>query len=703
MSKNQSHSLQQTLIAYGIIPSICLSVFGSSSLQAIEDSSEKKSLVILERQLGQISEETNLQKKIQFLTTFVNEQAERMRALREEIRDLKNKLHQTQQMTFSPETGNYKQLYTALKQESAQSKETKNQLETLILELKNENEREKLKNQESDAQSISLITALESQVYTLEKIEEKYQQELARLSSSNNDSNNYKELYAALEKEFAEYKETQIQIDMLIQQLKDENASEKQKFIASQMQLTNLMDLLDAQNLSMESLQEHQQNQLSSSIDELQNNKILSAKLEEELAQTEETQILLEQLLRQLENENESYKQKISESEAHMNSLMKTLDELKTTHEESLQPLVADLKEERTKNLSTQKNLEETQQIYDQTVKLYNEIYSDYQSSQDQLKKLQNELDERKMNHLAEIDDLEMKIENLTNEFKNEQDKVKELQMHLTDAQTDAGFLTTVKKEHLQLAQDFDEIKRAYMSHLDEFSLQEDLMNRAQSEMEKYQFIAAGQEDVIHQLLEVKDSQNSSLSEKNQEIQRLTQKMTQTEEEVKLQFQTLAATLESEKYKNIDLQKELSDHIQSHQQNSQERSQDVEKLKNELALKDQKENEIALMKEEIALLKEHHEQEINELKNKNLEAQNLLEKFKSTQVEEGNTKMMAIQLERLQEALQQMISEKTSLQSLYQNQLINEKMLSEKLEKTREELEQHKTELETLNKTPDSE
>ena len=1283
MFRISAQSFQQKLLRYGIIPSICLSAVGHSPLYAADDSPKKGSLVILEgRQQGKIPEGSNLQQKVQSLTALTNEQADRIKALREEIQGLKNKLHLTQLTVVSEEKGNFKQLYTALKQESAQNKDTQSQLEKIILQLKTENEQEHLKNEEAESRILSLTTALETQIQALNKIEENYKQELSNLESSTHEAGQYKQLHGVLEKELAQYKETQAQLEMLvqqlnaenetekekiaeaethigaltavlkeqmlsfeniqkdyksqleqlstsseeqnrykilyasmeqelaqnkeaqnqleqfIQQLKQENENEGQKIAEAQHQIHSLMDALDIQAISHIVQQDDHQKQLASSTNEVQSYKFLNAALEHELTQTKEAHLQiellikelqdenhadklelnesesylsslmhaleaqtipleamqeasvepaadgsdeskkyreisslleqeliqtkmahnqleelvqqlknenasdqhkikeaeanitsmmlaleaqtiplkamqeasiepvadgsdeskkyqqtnslleqelaqtktaqnqLEQLVQQLKNENESDQHKIQEAEAHITSLMhaldiqtSTLENIETTYnaqisaleledqqkilsqqhekissyeeelkkykeilsqlqeqlalqektlnarnedlnsmqaasgnshdetwndrkteaeliemykaleeenvlalsagrthshllaalerdlqvaleslnalqqdhdekiqqiaylqelnanqnsnvwntkqltalyneweaekgmvqsfashatedktlrqltdvletlqlqqavaaqghlenDEKVQQLLSEVNDERAKANAIQKNLDEIQQIYDQTVKLYNEMYVDHKTAQKQLEALQRELDERKMNHLVENDGLEVRLGNLTQEFKKEQEQAQELQMQLSTALAEAEQVRNLKQEHHQLVQDSDDIKKTYISHIETLSLhehllkqtlaeldhqkkiiedqaqilqqvyedkqslavqlqaipftseeiqqlqasheqlknelenskstqlqhlqadalQEDLINLAQVELEKYKSTAGEKENAIQQLLHEKESQQNMLAEKNEEIRRLNIQIGQTEEQIKLQFKEFAVNLEQEKCKNYELQKELTEHnmvFHAKQQNMQVINQELEKLKNDLALKDedyllqkiemedlsdrlkqinaeksklmlhmqmleekpddpisqasdehqraQQENDEIVSKlsqtqEALESLKQQHEQEIAELLNKQKGTEGLLEKSQLTQEEnqklvqemnalkqemdkykERDAKITSVQLERLQEALQQMIIEKTTLQSI---------------------------------------
>lgn len=1028
MSQIISHTLQNKLLTYGIIPSICLSVFVLPPLQA-ENLSKKTSLVILEgREHGRIPNGANLQQKVQFLTILANEQVERIRTLREEVQGLKNKLHLMQVTGFSEEVGNYKKLFSALKLESVQNKETQNQLEKIIIQLKTDNDVEKYKNNEAETHIVSLMTALESQAFALEKIEENFKQELANFTSSQNNEKNYQQLYAALEQEAAQYKETQNRLEKLVQEMKDENESEKQKIneaelhIAaltsalkeqaisiniiqenyknqlqnfssnaedeniyntlyaamedelaqnretqnqleqliqqlkleneaekqkisdSHIQISTLMDALDIQALSFESIQKDYKKeieQLTSSLGEPQNASDINAALEQELAHTKdshhqmellvqtlksendvekqkiieseayivslmdalETQALsienrngdlnissqtdknqLAHIIQQLDTENEKDKQKILEAESHISLLMNSLDKLQKDHDqkiqqithlqqskdlttqltpifnapetersplssendfenetlrhladaletiqlqhqfvlsssekekqESLQQLIAELNEERTKTNNIQRNLEEIQQIYDQTVKLYNEIYVDHKTAQKQHENLQKELDEQKMNHLVEIDDLEIKLENLTNEFKNENALAQKLQNQLGALLLEAEELKAYNQQYLSKEKESDEIKTTIISQIETLSLQENLLNQtleelehrnkiveeqkqllqkagqdkqtlaaqlhaipyaldeitylhdshaqlkqeleelknthhqhlqvaasqgevlsnAQIELEKHKSVTSNHEDTLQHLLEEKESQNALIAERDAEIRRLTDYIAQTEEQIKQQFNAFASNLETEKCKNFDLQKEIADHnnlCHSHHQHVQESHQQIETLKNELALQDQnlllqkiemedysdrlkqineeksrlilqlemldekKQEPISQIKEieqlnqEIALLRQHHEQEINQLKQQ-------LDQNTVVASNENETKILEVQIERLQVALQQMISEKTQLQSQYQNQLITDRMLTEKMEETIAETEQLKAELEQL-------
>ncbi len=906
MPRIKTGFLQKKLLTYGIISTLCCNVLDLSLLHSVEEVKER-SLVILEGGQGNSVSGANLHQKVQFLTILANEQAVRIRTLREEVQSLKSKLHLAQLAAFSEEKGNYREIYAALKRERAQNKDTQNQLEKMIFQLKKENEEESQKNDEAKDHIISLMTALESQAFALEKIREEYQQGLIYLSSSTNEANNYKQLYIALEQEAAQYTETQNQLEKLIQQLKAENEAEKQKIeeaeahvaaltialkeqtfaiekieedyknhsenlsltteeankykilyaaldqeftqnketqkqldqLIQQMKVENetekqkisnaeayidsLLAALNEQTITLESIQHSHKNQieqLSTVLDEAEYDKAVRATLDHELSQTKDAQIQLEQLILQLKDENESAKQKISDAEIYINALIDALDiqtlamesmqqdhrkkveqivvstetqnyrqlaeileteyinnllafeeeqqnflqkyqelafnfekaQQQTIHqaqvelagiysaleeekilahltehmhshllgalemhlrasqeasdnlkyladafetaylqhqftinhaeiekEESVQKLLADLNEERAKAMAIQKNLDQVQQIHDQTIKLYNELYIDHKSSQKQFENIQRELDERKMNHLVETDDLEIKIDSLNHEFK------KELERH-------------------------------------------------NLELDKRQLAAVELEELIQKLLHENEAQNVTIHAKKEEIRHLTDQIAHNEVEIKQQFQQLTANLEKEKYKNDELQKTLEDHhifFTFNQKNLEASQQELENLKNDLALKDEhfllekieKEDLCDRLKQmneqksklilHLQMLDEKQNSEMTMREQQKLETENIVERFMLSQSEnqklnqevtdlkkqlnkfqdnanDSEMKIMALQLERLQEALQQVINEKTALQSQYQNQLINENMLSERLEQALKELKQYK-------------
>lgn len=1252
MPRFMSPSLQKRLISFGIIPSLSFCFFNGIPLYAVDEAPKKGSLVILEgRQQGKVPEGANLQQKVQFLTALANEQADKIRVLKDEIQNLKNKLHVAQLTLFSEEKGNYKQLYAALKRETAQIKETKEQLEKLAAQLKVENQEKSRKNEEDDAHIVSLMTALESHAFAFEKIKEKYQQELANLTTPNGDTkldqlkkiilqlkkknklerqkneeaaeqikslmaalenqqpvkessskdSQYKQLYAALEKESLQNKEKLGRLQKLAVQLKRKNRAEIRKNAENESHLSDLMTALEAQSIHFQQSEsrfqeelarlypeiqaqaawkkqiaenqekhdklqkailqlkkrnklekqkneeteahlislmtaleavhlagnqnekgegelystlvqqttENQQKQAelqeiiqqltqknrqemlknaeaqaqlkeliaalefhqvnlkedpyfkhllqSSPFDygydeleylkneneakqqrifdheeELKRFNVLLTQLEEELNQEkikntqrahpamdqeltalyaaleEETLLSLlssknasnhlallesnlraqqeslhsmqdeheakmrqmvqwqqveksplpvidnelsilytaleeenalsllglksthnhlallesnlhtmEQSLNSLQNEYEEKMQQIVQSqnsdqlqklnelesqlalvytlwesekglEQHPNAaagdhrLSGLMDVLETTHlqhqllasdiqierDEKVVDLLARLDQEREKTALVQKNLDELQHIYDQTVVLYNEIYSDHKGVQKQLEDLTRDLDDNKMNHLVQIDGLEAKLENLAHELKNEQEKAKELEARLFSAQTNATELKTYENERQQIIADAEQIKQAYLSHLDAEQLQEnllretyqeinhqkkiiadqeqilervyqdkqtlakqlqaipltaeeieelqkkheqlktevadlkalyhqhlqvnaveeDLFNQANLELENYRLAADEYESKLRELLSDNEGHKVTLKEKNDEIDLLIHKMKEMDDQFKIQFQEFTALLESEKNKSIQLQKNLENHQELssskehdlqktqleleklrqeiaqkeqalltdhqgyaslleteknknselqkelashqekanfHQQNLEKISLELEKLHQELVQRDQtllvhkieaeelserlrlaniekekmqqqmqaledgqtvayKRIDQEAMAQQIALLKEQYQEEVNKLK------QHYDEKWKAF-TEEGEMKMMAVQLERLQEALQQMISEKTILQSQYQSQLFNEKMLTEKLEETMSELEKYKT------------
>lgn len=966
MSSIKAHSLQYKLFIYGIVPSLCLNAVITTPLNA-EDLQQKKSLVILEGRQQPASEGMNLQQKVQFLTALNSEQSEKLRVLRQEIQNLKKKLHLSQLATFSEETGNYKQLYTALKQESAQNKEKQKQLQEAIAQWKNDYEKENQKNNESESHIISLITALEAHAFTLEKIEEGYRQELANRSALDNETFQYKLLYSALEQELTNYKETQNHLEKLIQQLKQENENEKQltqmaenyittllaalsdqthsieiiqknhqtqleqmaalsdtssyetKQIALEQELAKareaqnqlqqlieqmqiekevekqkindahlhmsaLMNALEYQTLSIESIKnvhKKELEKLSPSATELQNYQQLNAFLERELAQTKEAQQQLEWLIQDLIEENELSKQKIANHETDQEDLLRKTQALTTSIEkikndalsmmntqlsslydaleaekgiailiappagqaekieflfealdgahleyklalqqtqaeqaEKMQQLLANLNEEKIQTASIRKNLDEAQQIYEQTVKLYNELYIDHKTAQKQLESIQKELDEKKINHLVETDALENKIENLAMEFKIQSDLADELQIQLAETRLAEGELKKLQNEHFQLTQDVNAFKDAYIHDIEDLSLHEDLYKQAlaeignhqkaldeqqkilqkahqdnqtltiqlknitltpeeiqslqanhehlqqelnalrethlnhvqthawkedffanaQKDLEKYRLSAEEQEKTIQQLLQDKEVQTLVLAQKNEEVKNLKELMDQTNERIKNQFQEFASNLEAEKNRNAELLDQLNNHhtlYQSSQENIQNINLELEKLKNHLTAKEENsllqkiENEdlndrLAQSNEEKSKLllqleileekqlepfknfQEKYEQEINDHLEKykiaEAEKQSLLQEVNELKKQlvvhretntssENQSKVMAMQLERLQEALQQMINEKTAIQSQYQSQLVNEKILSEKLEETLAELE----------------
>lgn len=466
MSRFPSSSLQQKLFTYGIIPTICFSL-GFSSLPAAE-STKKGSLVILDgRPQGRIPEGSNLQEKVQFLTKLTSEQAERIHNLRQEIDHLKNKLHLTHLTVFSDETGNYKQLYAALKNESAQNKETQKQLETIISQLKEEKEAEWNKNAEAKAQIIALMSALESQSLVIEKIEEKYKHEFANLKHFTQQDEEYKKLYQELVQESKQYQETQIKLEKLIQELKGENLSEKQKLLEAENHIASLMAALNEQTLTLESIQEKHQKHLqqsTSTIEDRENYKAINAQLIQELTQTKETHQQLESLISRLKDENELEKQKISDAESHITTLMTALTEqtqaheaLKENHQNAIDQLTLALSQSQSQNLlqsSLAEELLHSKDSHDRLELLVKKLHEENEAAKDKIREaekeiatLQNTLIEQTIsleklqgNQEQEKLALNDNNKNLTNELK----QAKKEQEHLE------GLVQQLKEDHQQ-------------------------------------------------------------------------------------------------------------------------------------------------------------------------------------------------------------------------------------------------------------
>ena len=677
-----------------------------------------------------------------------------------------------------------------LEQDLLLAKEAHHQLESLIHDLKAENEAEKQEISEAESYIIFLVDALDAETLSIEKIEQEEKKgEGVSFALTPEDENSYNQLMASEKLDLTLNDPTE-------NLLADTWALNNEK----NLQISELYNVLEAEKslsqIDHDHVEDHAANFL---VDAL------------ELAQIQQQFIV------------KKIKEEIDDQGKHM---------------------LADLHNERSKTMSIQKNLDEVQQMYDQTVKLYNELYVDHNTAKKQLANLQRELDDKKMDHLVEIDNLEVKIENMTEDFLRQNAKAEKLQVELSAALTDSESLKTLKNDYLQLIKDADEIKTAYINHIESLSLQEhlfnqsleeidhqnkiidehgkilqkvyqdkqtlaaqlqafpltpeeiaqlqeshkqlenkmdlmnatyfqksqtdslreNLFNQTQVEVEKHKLSAAESQAAVLQLLNENEAKNIIIADKNEEIRRLTDHINQTEEQIKLQFREFASNLETEKCRNFDLQKEMAEHnalFHSKEQAIQTVSQELEKLKDELAFKDQdyllqkiemedisdrlkqineeksrlilkmqmldekKQEpdknliEIDSLNQQISFITEQHHQEIQELQKKYQDANNLLEQSKQTQTEnqklvqeistlkneienyknksnDTETKVILIQLERLQEALQQMISEKTTLQSQYHNQLINEKMLTEKLDETLAELDVYKAEIEKM-------
>ncbi|QLH37203.1 MAG: hypothetical protein HWD61_14520 [Parachlamydiaceae bacterium] len=119
---------------------------------------------------------------------------------------------------------------------------------------------------------------------------------------------------------------------------------------------------------------------------------------------------------------------------------------------------------------------------------------------------------------------------------------------------------------------------------------QEDLMTQSQIELEHYKQIGGQLEGTIKELLNHKDSQQIALREKQEEIQSLMIEMKQAEEKFNQQLQEFMALLEAEKYKNFEFERELENRnilTENNHQTLQDITEELERLKNEIALKDQ--------------------------------------------------------------------------------------------------------------------
>lgn len=729
MNKNSSRALQEKLLSYGIIPTLCLGMMNLSMLEAT-DQQQKECLIILEgRQKGKVPEGSNLQQKVVSLSAHAAEQSEKIRSLKEEVQQLKNKLHLAQLHAFSGEAGNYKQLYTALKQESAQNKANQSRLEKIISELKEENEVEKQKSRQVEAQIASLLEALSEK------------------STSS-------QPHADLETELSNYKNNELQLKELIQQLKHENENDKQKLVEVEVSNHSLLNALKEQKKSMQALHDEHQKHLeslsSTALEENENYKILYAALELDYQKNKEVQAKLEELIKNLQIENQSNQQLIEDAEIRFANLYKSMQEqslamekiqedhhklieqmaskdispsidntlglyeaweeehhlsllakrsasnllsaleaellltkdalaaLQKEHEEKIQKLhdqyqqdtsatasggfnallmhlyntlqgesehlsskdsdsqqlLTEIQEEKEKSKALQKNLDELQQIYDQTVKLYNEIYSDYTTAQKNLEKIQKELDERKSDHLVEVDGYEVKLEQLAQELSTEKNKVQELQKELEKPSSNLSSdnialqedllrseIENLKKtifdqsiilqqvyqdkqnlatqlqlipyttdEVIQLSErsghlnrELDALKSTLYHHLDAYTAQEDLLNSTLNDLENY-------EKSIQEHQQNKESQSALLNEKLEEIRSLNDKIAKTEDLVKFQLKEFAANLETEKFKNYDAQQEIARQQalrKSYEDQLKENYKEVELLKDTLAIRDQ--------------------------------------------------------------------------------------------------------------------
>jgi chromosome segregation ATPase len=345
MPKTFSLSFQRKLISYGILPTIYL-----SSLYLHADEPKKtESLVILEgRQQGKIPEGANLQQKVQTLSSLAKEQSARIQGLHDEVKNLRDKLHLSQ---ISNDAGSPRQLYTALKQESAKNKETQNQLNQIIQQLAADNAAEQQRNQEADQQITTLMSALSAQTAAIEKIENDHKQELDRIANNAEEEGRYKSLYAMLEQESEQYKKTQNELEGLIQKQKNENAEEKQKLANAEKHIDNLLAALNEQTYTIDSIHQDYQSQieqLSGSVTEAQNYKTFHDALEQDLNKNKDAKNELERLVLELKQENENERNRIVEAEANVGSL---LSHLTASQEEALKQF-----EKTQEQLTTNKN-----------------------------------------------------------------------------------------------------------------------------------------------------------------------------------------------------------------------------------------------------------------------------------------------------------------------------------------------------------
>lgn len=606
MSSIGSHSLQYKWVRNGMISLLCLNML-STNFSETSETTAGKSLILLEgRQGGLIPEGMNLQQKVQYLTALSKEQSENLRRLRQEIHQLKGKLHLLQLTTIAEEMGNYKQLYHVLRQESAENKEKQNQQELLILQWKGASERENLKNLENESHAVALMTALESHAFSLEKMKEDY---LEKERQNDHSLTHLTTLYNFLEAE-----RNALIILISSQNLKEEKMGE-------------LADLLD------------------------------SARINYQL------------LMLQAQNEKQEELQKIAE----------------------------ELQQERIKATVAQKNLDEMQQIYDQTVKLYNEMYIDYKSTQKQLESIQREIDERKTNHLVETDNLESKIDDLAMELKIRSDLSDELHLQLVEALAKAESAQELEHEHHKLTRDAFETKNALINNLETFSLYDESFKIALAERDHYLKIIDQQEKTLQQIYQDKlalMTQLENIFSVQDELKQLQENNTKKTGELAAVRDAYANHVKMHAWKDdffTNAQYELESYpliAAEHKKSIEQLLQEQERQKNLLS---EKEEEIERLNNQYVLADEKNKQQLQEFtailgeeKDKN----DTLQKEIAEHLNQHHANQQKIQqMERLQEALQQIISEKAALQTEYQKQIQNEKILRDKLDTALAELE----------------
>lgn len=546
------------------------------------------------------------------------------------------------------DSGQFNLLYAALENELSHNKDTKTHLEQLVTILQTEKEVDKDKISDAEAQIHSLILSLLAKTDDLERHQEEHQKK-AEAKVAQQETHSDKLLHAVLDIDITQAKEAKSQIDQLVDELQAAHKADKQKILEAEAEITTLLSkvenahlskqqeqevltkqLLEHQNTianyekelsqqktSLSQLNEELSKQLVSNNDQKESESQLSqladnatqeiiAKLQIELQQSKESLSLLEkqhseQIQQLQEKQNADHTTLIEGSTNLLAQLYSTIEDQNSVNyiasqsNPETQKILAEILLEKEKSQALQKNLDEVQQIYDQTIKLYNEVYFDHNTAQKTVEKIQREFDERKSIHLVEIDALEVKLEHLAQELDVEKNKVQDLQKQLTAAEEEHKAFTSLSNSHQEITQNHQNL-------IDALSHQDYILSQALNEIDHQKKIVEEQTTILqntysdHQKLK---AQMDAISFTNEEAQEIVERNSTLHHEVNAfknsYYQHLLAFLNQEDQLQSllsEFKKYQSDSSKKQKEHSQ--TQDVH-----LALLNEKSEEIRLLKEKI--------------------------------------------------------------------------------------------------------
>lgn len=166
--------------------------------------------------------------------------------------------------------------------------------------------------------------------------------------------------------------------------------------------------------------------------------------------------------------------------------------------------LLKQLEEEKAQTLNLQKNLNEIQQMYDQTAALYNEMYMDHTRAQKQIEHLHLTIEENKTHQVAEADQFLLKIESLQHELEQNHARTHDLHHQLTAALEDNEQLKHLKQRYGELEKEKEQLLANQLDYLQSLSLQDDLINQSNHEMRHHQKVIEEQAHILQELYKEK-------------------------------------------------------------------------------------------------------------------------------------------------------------------------------------------------------